>query len=357
MMKNRLKKMLPTSALTSIKKSIECVDKKLILAFSKTRITSSLYYFIVSRSFTREHQSVLKGRIKYYESLTKIEDSSVLLRRNIHRLEKGLIMKPRRDIFAKAFIGETVDGFITAIKQDVLKGNEIEWFNSVLSEYFSVVGSAPEINNAKIKYEKICLEHNILNSDESIPYLYSDIKKSDISFEQLEVLFKQRRSVRWYKNKPVDLNLINKAVDIATQAPSACNRQPFKFHTVMNKDKVQKVADCAMGTVGFSHNLQTIIAVVGDLSSYPAERDRHVIYIDGSLVTMQLMLALETLGLNTCAINWPDIEVREKMLDKLLGLEKYERTIMLLAVGYADPQGGIPFSQKKDSSVLVKVVN
>ena len=99
-----------------------------------------------------------------------------------------------------------------------------------------------------------------------------------------------------------------------------------------------------------------IIAVVGDLSSYPAERDRHVIYIDGSLVTMQLMLALETLGLSTCAINWPDVENREQKLDKLLNLNKYERTIMLLAVGYADPQGGIPFSQKKNSLDLVKVI-
>ena len=71
---------------------------------------------------------------------------------------------------------------------------------------------------------------------------------------------------------------------------------------------------------------------------------------------MQLMLALETLGLSTCAINWPDIESREKMLDSLLSLGKHERTIMLLAVGYADPDGGIPYSQKKDSFDLIKVV-
>ena len=112
-----------------------------------------------------------------------------------------------------------------------------------------------------------------------------------------------------------------------------------------------------MGTAGFAHNLPAIIAVVGDLSAYPFERDRHVIYIDGSLFTMQFMLALETLGLSTCPINWPDIEAREKMLDAELGLNKHERTIMLLSVGYADPEGGIPYSQKKDSSILMKVVD
>lgn len=355
-MKNLLKKIIPKNAINNFRKLISFIDKSAISVFSKTKVTSSLYYLIFNKSFMREHQSVLKGRVKYYQSLERIEDSCVLLRRNIHRLEKGLIMQPRRDVFGKAFIGETVDAFVLAVKQNALKESEGNWFNDVLSKYFEVVSSSLEIDSARKKYESVCQENKILNRAKSIPYARESIKETNISFEQLEVLFKQRRSIRWYEDKAVDISLINKAVDIATQAPSACNRQPFKFHTVMNKDKVKKVADCAMGTTGFSHNLQTIIAVVGDLSAYPAERDRHVIYIDGSLVTMQLMLALETLGLSTCAINWPDIETREKMLDELLGLNKHERTIMLLAVGYADPKGGIPFSQKKNCSDLIKVI-
>lgn len=355
-MKNLLKKIIPKNVIENFRKLISFIDKSAISIFSKTKITSSLYYLIFNKSFMREHQSVLKGRVKYYQSLEKIEDSCVLLRRNIHRLEKGLIMQPRRDVFGKAFIGETVDAFVLAVKQNALKESEGNWFNDVLSKYFEVVSSSLEIDSARKNYESVCQENKILNRAKSIPYARESIKETNISFEQLEVLFKQRRSIRWYEDKAVDISLINKAVDIATQAPSACNRQPFKFHTVMNKDKVKKVADCAMGTTGFSHNLQTIIAVVGDLSAYPAERDRHVIYIDGSLVTMQLMLALETLGLSTCAINWPDIETREKMLDELLGLNKHERTIMLLAVGYADPKGGIPFSQKKNCSDLIKVI-
>ncbi|MGO2275501.1 nitroreductase family protein [Pseudoalteromonas nigrifaciens] len=355
-MKKLFKKIVPITTVIKIKKLIDTTDRLAILFFSKTKLTSSFYYLIVNKSFMREHQSVLKGRIKYYKSLEKAEDSCVLLRRNIHRIEKGLIMQPRRNVFGDAFIGETVDAFSLAVEQSALKGSEGNWFTDVLSEYFEIVSSSTEIDLAREKYIRICKDNKIISQFESIPYVHESIKKTDISFEQLKVLFKQRRSVRWYTDKAVDISLINKAVNIASEAPSACNRQPFKFHIVMNKEKVKEVADCAMGTVGFSHNLQTIIAVVGDLSSYPAERDRHVIYIDGSLVTMQLMLALETLGLSTCAINWPDIESREKMLDRLLDLNKYERTIMLLAVGYADSQGGIPYSQKKTCKDLIRVV-
>ena len=96
--------------------------------------------------------------------------------------------------------------------------------------------------------------------------------------------------------------------------------------------------------------------MVGDLSAYPGERDRHLIYIDGSLAAMQLMLAFETLGLSTCSINWPDVEAAEQKLEKLLDLKPYERPIMLLSVGYAQDKGGIPYSQKKDAQVLIKKV-
>ena len=112
-----------------------------------------------------------------------------------------------------------------------------------------------------------------------------------------------------------------------------------------------------MGTAGFSENIPAIIAIVGDLSAYPEERDRHVIYIDGSLAAMQLMLALETLELSTCPINWPDIRNREKRIREIIKLKDYERIIMLMAVGYADPTGGIPYSQKKENNLILKDIS
>src|SRR5690606_22332573 len=116
------------------------------------------------------------------------------------------------------------------------------------------------------------------------------------------------------------------------------------------------VAKLAMGTSGFVENIQTLIVVVGDLSAYPFERDRHCIYIDASLASMQLMLALETMGLSTCPINWPDIESREMKMQEMLSLPHYLRPVMLIAVGYADKDGGIPYSQKKSSQTLADFI-
>lgn len=350
MFKKFVKKMLPSWLIFSLRRGIDSVNIILVSCCSKFAFTSSLYYCFFSAKFQREHRAVLLGRLRYYQSLKLHGANRALLRRNIHRLEKGLIMRPRRDVFAEDYIQETVDCYANTVRGlDILSGDH-KWAHNVLQEYFSVVKSTKAIDRARAIFSAL---EATSEGEKYIPYPRHASTKSTVEFGQLVHLFQQRRSVRWYRDRPVETELIEKAVQAASLAPSACNRQPYGFKVINGRVNANRIADCAMGTAGFSHNIPCIIAVVGDLSSYPAERDRHVIYIDGSLAAMQLMLAFETLGLSTCPINWPDIEVREKRLSQELKLQYHERPVMLLAVGYADPMGAIPYSQKKSSEELI----
>jgi nitroreductase len=111
-----------------------------------------------------------------------------------------------------------------------------------------------------------------------------------------------------------------------------------------------------MGTKGFADNVPCTIVVSGDLSYYPTERDRHLIYIDSALAGMQLMLALETLGLSSCPINWPDLEDKEIKISNLLNLPQTIRPTMLIAVGYGANEGKIPYSQKKSANQLINYI-
>jgi nitroreductase len=337
------------AVLLSVKSKIELVIIPLVI---NSGFLSSLYFTFFSTAFYREHKSVLSGRLNYHKSLFEIKESCVLLRRNIHRLEKGIIMQPRRGLFAAGYIQETVSCYADAIKSEVLCNGEKKWATDVLTEYFNIVIDVEEVRNCREMFKTLTQETEI----SSIPYPYSDLPKSQVSYEQLIVSFKRRRSVRWYQDKTVPLDLIEKAVAGASLAPSACNRQPYKFHLTRDPELASEIADIAMGTGGWAHAIPALIVVVGNLSAYPKERDRHVIYIDGALAAMQLMLALDSLGLSSCPINWPDIETLERRMDKALGLEEYERPVMLISVGYAESDGGIPFSDKKSSNVLIKEI-
>lgn len=349
-----IKKLLPVSVKRPLKKLADTLNVYLIRVFASNGFLSSFYYTFFSGQFYREHKAVLQGRLAYKKSLRDIGDSSALLRRNIHRLEKGLIMQPRREVFASAYILETVSCYARATKSEQLCAQELKWATDVLQTFFNVTAAHPVLDKARQLFTEVTT--TAYDQNRSVPYPHQNLPAAPLDYAGIMQLFTRRRSVRWYQQKTVDMALIRQAANAASLAPSACNRQPYRFFVTLDPAKATELAECAMGTVGFAQNLPALVAIVGDLSAYPAERDRHVIYIDASLAAMQFMLACETLGLSTCPINWPDIESREQLLSKKLGLAYHERTVMLMAVGYAQAEGGIPFSQKKSDSLLIKEV-
>lgn len=320
---------------------------------AKNGLLSRIYYCFFDRSFSYEQQALLNAKLAYASQSGVQSQSSALLRRNIHRLEKGLIMQPRRDVFATDYIIETVQAYCRANHQEEFSSSELDWAFSVLTEYFSVVDKGQKnIAYAKAQFDGVDKRTESLLK----PYESEQRTPHNVEFESLLQLTKARRSTRWFLDKPVASHIIEKVVSVATQAPSACNRQPFEFIVVDNDDLRKRVAKIPGGTTGFAENIPCLIAVVGDLSCYPMDRDRHVIYIDSGLASMQLMLAAETLGLSSCAINWPELEKLDRKVSKLLHLPQYKRVVMFIALGYAQPSGGIPYSDKKSPQQLIKYI-
>lgn len=316
---------------------------------SKTMLRSSFYYFFLNKSFRRQHHAVLLGKLAYKKRGKK---NLVKLIRNIHRIEKGLIMPKLKPIYAKDYILETIEIYIN-IRKNNLKSKTLEWATDVLLKYYSVV----DLNNPIVEksYQLfIKTQHSeSLKSDMKIPYLRKDNIPSKINFEDFNRLVQQRRSIRWYKKEKVERSKLELAFEAALQSPSACNRQPFRFIVLDEEVLKNEIGQIPMGATSFYENVPMFVIIIGDLSSYFDERDRNLIYLDGGLISMSFMLALETLGLSSCPINWPDIESKESWLNEKLELKVYERCIMFMAVGYADEQGKIPYSQKKEVKEIV----
>ena len=374
MLKKLIKKIAPDHAIQSAsqfrKRVVKTLASYVIPWAASSRWTSQLYYTLFSRAFAREQRAVLYGRTKYNENLEcqDTADELALLRRNTHRLEKGLLMRPRRDVFALGYIQETVHAYAQrANGTDNSKGSEraepdikeLSWTRDVLENYFQAVDTEhPTIERAyrdfaeaeQDQQERFSGEQaNRGKTGKRVPYT-RDLSSISVSYEALKQLSYKRRSVRWFADKPVSRESLDKAITIASQAPSACNRQPFEFRIYDDPALVQEVAELPGGTTGYAHNIPVIVALIGRLRAYFSERDRHVVYIDASLAAMNFMLALETLGLSSCAINWPDVENREKAIDEVLKLAPDERPVMLIAVGYPDEEGMVAYSQKKDLS-------
>lgn len=325
----------------------------LIKVCSKSRFLSDVYYLIFSKAFSREHQSVLAGQASYLKDLDSDQSSYYMLVRNIHRIEKGLLMKPRRNVFAKQYIEETIDSFenvwINSKNKDD-QNRQLKWFVDVFTMYFEACKGDSYINSLQIRFESILKKDQGLVEPEKnlfAPYT-RNLTEKNVAFEDFFSLTRRRRSVRWFLDKKVPRDLVDKAIYAAVQSPSACNRQPFTYRIIDDEELLEEVVQLPMGTTGYAHNIPMMVISIGNLNAYFSERDRHLIYIDASLANMTFMYALETLGLSSCPINWPDIEFREKGMENLLELKKYQRPIMCMGIGYPDPNGKVAYSQKKE---------
>ena len=163
----------------------------------------------------------------------------------------------------------------------------------------------------------------------------------------------RRRSVRYYLDKKVEPEIIKKAYEIAKYSPSACNRQSFDFLFYNQKEIVDKLSSIPGGVSGYT--LPSVIVVIGNYSGYFDERDINAPIIDSSLSIMSFLFALETLGLSSVCINWPNLPDREKKIRKILALNKYDSVVMMIGVGYPDDKGKIPYSAKRNTEVAVQV--
>lgn len=341
--------------------TVDNVTLAILWVASRNTFLSNVYY-VFNGDFSREHRSVLLGRVKYYSDRRGLRASQSMLRRNIHRLEKGMIMRPRRPLFAVDYIEQTVDAYekrINSANGDF--NSEIVWAFHVLQEYFHICGEAPAVRRVRDRFGALTppIPSQIVDAPllrKPLPYSSASRPPLDITYEEFLQLARRRRSVRWFRQTPVEVEKIDKLLQLARLAPTACNRMPFNFLVIEKPEQIAKVAGFAGGTGGFGHQIPLLLVVTGDLSDYAHEKDRHLIYIDASLAAMSLMFGAETLGLSSCAINWSDVGERERSIyGELDFLPLYVRPIMLIAVGYPDDEGLIPFSSKKEIKYLKQV--
>jgi nitroreductase len=312
------------------------------------------YKTLLSDGMRRERQAVTAGQ-KEFTRRGNQSAQAYRLRRAVHMLEKGLTMRPLRSTFAVDYIERAVHDFIDLQDAGTEFGTkELEWAGEVLRRYFAATSESQNeaIGRARTQFVNLAetLSESLLGPAVPLP------SASVLDVSALETLARQRQSVRWFTSEPVPRETVDKALEIAAEAPTACNRQPYRFHVFDDPALARKVAAIPMGTAGYADSIGSIVVLVGDMSAFADDRDRHLVYIDGCLAAMSFILGLEAQGVSTCCINWPDLADRERAMAQALGLQRWERPIMLIAYGYADDTGLAPYSQKKPLNA-VRVYN
>ena len=146
-----------------------------------------------------------------------------------------------------------------------------------------------------------------------------------------------RKSVKKYKDTPVEKELIDQIVAAGLAAPSGLNKQSPIILVVTNKQVRDELSFLNAGKDPFKradpfYNAPCVLVVLADKSAFT------YVY-DGSLVMENMMLAAHSLGLGACWIHRAreTFETEEgKALLKKLGIEGDYEGIGNCVIGYAD---------------------
>jgi len=135
---------------SAIRSTLDYLDRLAASVFGRAGLTARAFYGLLNSRFAREQAAVLRGRSLF--GAAALGESDPQLRRNTHRLEKGLLMRPRAPTFATDYIAETVAAFERACLSPRHDPAEWAWAHDVLSEYFRVVRPTDLISTAEQRF-------------------------------------------------------------------------------------------------------------------------------------------------------------------------------------------------------------
>jgi len=160
-----------------------------------------------------------------------------------------------------------------------------------------------------------------------------------------------RHSIRKYSSDPVSDETLQRLANAVYVAPSACNRQPYRFLAV--RKPALKNAICDKCQQAFLEDAPILLVAIGDAEKgWVRATDRYsMLDVDVAIAFEHVILAAAAEGLGTCWVGSFDA----KALGTLLKLAPGERVVAISPLGYPAESGN--FMRGKGADELFQVVD
>ncbi|MHA1835339.1 MAG: nitroreductase family protein [Candidatus Odinarchaeia archaeon] len=146
-----------------------------------------------------------------------------------------------------------------------------------------------------------------------------------------------RRSIRRFKDKPVEEDKLMRVLEAGRLAPSARNLQNWKFIVVRDKSVKEKLVEAAKGQK-FIGEAPVVIVACGTITDYVMSCGQPAYTVDVSIAVDHMTLKAVEEGLGTCWIG----AFYEDKVKEILGIPDDIRVVALLPLGYPDIEPKMP---------------
>jgi len=153
-------------------------------------------------------------------------------------------------------------------------------------------------------------------------------------------LVQSRQSDRAYLDKPMEQEKLDRILEAARLAPSACNAQPWKIVVVTDEEKRLLVADATANKLlsmnHFTKQAPVQLVILEENANFTSNvggwaTNKHYPHIDLGILAAHISLAAADEGLGSCIIGWCD----EKKVQKALDIPKNKRVMLVILLGYS----------------------
>lgn len=158
-----------------------------------------------------------------------------------------------------------------------------------------------------------------------IKYVRGDILLKD--------LIKKRRSVRKYKDKKIDREVLENILMYASMGPSNGNSHPVEFIVVDDKEKIEKLSEMNSFATMYLKEAPAIVIVMANTEICKTWVE------EASIAASYLQLLCEEEGLSTCWINVKEGNTQDKIsyeeyFKDEFGVKSPYRVQCLIPIGY-----------------------
>ncbi|NDV58436.1 nitroreductase family protein [Bacteroides sp. 519] len=166
-------------------------------------------------------------------------------------------------------------------------------------------------------------------------------------------LVKERKSVRKYLSHEIEQEKIEYIMECTRHAPSAVNRQPWKFLLIKDKEKQALLKQCYQAQWFNVSDCPYYLVILGDTSQSWKRRfdGKDHCDIDISIAMEHFCLAATEQQLGTCWVCAFDVDLFRKLFD----LPENLYPVVMTPLGYPDKENG-ERTPRKDLSEVVEVV-
>jgi hypothetical protein len=307
------------------------------------------YYYDLKRFYKyASNQGVKDSEEKYIGHIVK----------RYHVIEKGLTMPSPRLGFGK----EVVLDLINLCNQyiDIYGTTNVQLHNTiaVLLAYIEFHKDKSFTIAENIVTAIKLLSQRVNNSD-VLPQQQIHITKeeyfNDIN-KSFEAFSNSRKSVRNYASKDLPIEKILKAIELARNTPTSCNRQSNRIYIYTNQQKIQEILKLQGGSRGFLELANKLIIVTNELGVYESTRERKQGYIDGGIYTMNLLYALHYNKVVCCVLNCGTTKANDLKIRSLISIRDSEELIVMIACGEAVENFEIASSPRIPTENFIKII-